>query len=100
MEEIKVPRQYSLCRFDFDSFPKDFDVDRAYPFKREHSYIYLGEIPNMPGHCVVVGHDDGRIYSGYHNVSYADIRNFRLATERERFLYYTYGQKVLIEIGG
>lgn len=36
----------------------------------------------------------------FRNVSYADIRNFRLATERERFLYYTYGQKVLIEIGG
>ena len=44
---------------------------------KDNFFIYLGEIPNMPGHCVVVGHESGKIYSGYH------IENFRLPTENE-----------------
>lgn len=31
----------------------------------ERYFIYFGEIPNMPGHCVVFG-ESGRMYSGYH----------------------------------
>ena len=31
----------------------------------EKYFIYFGEIPNMPGHCVVFG-ESGRMYSGYH----------------------------------
>jgi len=46
-------------------------------FTCDTSFIYLGEIPNMPGHCVVAGNWTGRIYSGYH------IENFRVATEEE-----------------
>ena len=46
-------------------------------FDKDNFFIYLGEIPNMGGHCVVVGHESGKIYSGYH------IENFRLPTEHE-----------------
>jgi len=47
------------------------------PFKNDTMFIYLGEIPNMPGHCVVIGHGSGKVYSGYH------IENFRIPTEEE-----------------
>jgi hypothetical protein len=30
------------------------------------SFIYLGEIPNMPGHCVLATRHGGQIISGYH----------------------------------
>ncbi len=46
-------------------------------FGKDTLFIYLGEIPNMKGHCVVIGHGSGKIYSGYH------IEDFRLVTEDE-----------------
>ncbi len=46
-------------------------------FSKDNWFIYLGEIPNMKGHCVIIGYESGKIYSGYH------IENFRLPTEDE-----------------
>lgn len=64
-------RQYSLVRFRFDSIPSEYH-DR-YPFTPEGVYVYFGEIPNMPGHCVVADHKTGRVYSGYHTESFAEL---------------------------
>jgi len=46
-------------------------------FGKDTFFIYLGEIPNMKGHCVIIGYTSGKIYSGYH------LENFRLPTEDE-----------------
>jgi hypothetical protein len=46
---------------------------KSYPFKVDGVYIYFGEIPNMPGHCVVADHRTGRLYSGYHAENFAEI---------------------------
>ena len=53
------------------------EVNMDYVFDKDNLFIYLGEIPNMPGHCVLIGHESGKIYSGYH------IEDFRLPTENE-----------------
>lgn len=50
---MSIPRYLSIVRFDFDGFPKDFDTS-VYPFDKDERFIFLGEIPNMPGHCVVL----------------------------------------------
>jgi len=47
-----------------------------YPWKKGDGLLYLGEISNMPGHCVVSTRD-GKIHWGHHT------ENFRLATEEE-----------------
>lgn len=36
-------------------------------------YIFLGEIPNMPEHCIVAGHKSGRVYSGYHVTNFQEL---------------------------
>jgi len=36
------------------------------PFGEDESFVYFGEISNMPAHCVVAGYESGKIYSGYH----------------------------------
>lgn len=46
-------------------------------FDEDKFFIYLGEIPNMLGHCVVIGMKSERIFMGYH------IDDFRLPTEDE-----------------
>ena len=47
------------------------------PFGKEKYFIYFGEITNMPGHGVFLGHLYGKIFSGYH------IENFRVPTDDE-----------------
>ena len=46
-------------------------------FDKDKFFIYLGEIPNMLGHCVVIGMKSEKIFMGYH------IEDFRLPTEDE-----------------
>lgn len=66
MEE-EIP-QYSLVRVEksyvdwlVESGNKNHDLLKS------SFFIYLGEIPNMPGHCVVAEHGNkGRILSGFH----------------------------------
>ena len=36
-------------------------------------YVFFGDIPNMPGQCVVADHKSGRVYSGYHTESFAEV---------------------------
>jgi hypothetical protein len=68
----KIPRKLSLVRFDPAQLPRP--ARRRYPFRVGASYIFLGEIPNMPGHCVVADHPSGKIYSGYHTDHFIELR--------------------------
>ncbi len=73
----KQPRQNALVKLEeeYAKFLKSSESD--IPLIQEEVFIFLGEIPNMPGHCVVAGHKSGRIYSGYH------VENFLELTEDE-----------------
>jgi hypothetical protein len=37
------------------------------------TYVFLGEIPNMPGHCVVADANTGQLFTGYHTDNFAEI---------------------------
>ena len=58
----------------FKQPPKGYE--NAYPWKPNQSLLFLGEIANMPGHCVIVDRR-GKVYWGY------DTDNFRNPTEDE-----------------
>jgi hypothetical protein len=53
-----------LVKFDFRGLPSDFH--KKYPFIESDKFIMMGEITQMPGHCVVVNYKTGQIYSGFH----------------------------------
>ncbi|CAN5921307.1 hypothetical protein BH24BAC1_BH24BAC1_33450 [soil metagenome] len=66
-----IPRPLSLVRFDSSRVPSS--VSTEYPFRAGVSYIFLGEIPNMPGHCVVAEQQSGRLYAGYHTEHFIEL---------------------------
>jgi diadenosine tetraphosphate (Ap4A) HIT family hydrolase len=66
-----IPRRLSLVHFDFDNTPQDFHS--KYPFEKKQVLLFMGEIPNMPGHCVVVDNASGKLYSGYHTENFTEI---------------------------
>jgi hypothetical protein len=65
------PRPMSTVRFSDECYPEEYRG--GYPMNPEHLFIYLGEIPNMEGHCVVMDNVDSQIYSGYHIELFTEI---------------------------
>jgi diadenosine tetraphosphate (Ap4A) HIT family hydrolase len=59
------PRQYSLCKY------IGHPANGVFPEK--DIYVFLGDIPNMPGHCVVLNHRTGKVYSGYHTENFVEL---------------------------
>ena len=53
-------KNFTLCKA---SLPKGYEKD--YPFCNGDIFIFLGEIPNMPEHCVVLRKSDNKIFSCY-----------------------------------
>lgn len=67
------PRYLSLVRFNFDALPTTYHA--KYPFVEGRTYIFFGEIPNMPGHCVVADHKTGQLFSGYHTENFVELKD-------------------------
>jgi hypothetical protein len=68
----RIPRKLSLVKFDFSRGPRG--SRRRYPFRAGKSYVFFGEIPNMPGHCVVADHRSGQIHAGYHTDNFVELK--------------------------
>ena len=67
----RVPRKLSLVKFDASRVARG--SRRKYPFRAGVAYVFFGEIPNMPVHCVVADHRSGQIYSGYHTDNFVEL---------------------------
>ena len=68
---MNKPRNMSLVRFTYGDIPIQDRDD--YPFIEGENCIFLGEIVNMPGHCVVTCIRDGKTYSGYHTFDFIEL---------------------------
>lgn len=69
-----TPRQYALVKL--TDFMKDWlrDNDQTdSPLLSEDIFIFHGEIPNMPEHCVVSGHKSGKVLSGYDTCNFIEL---------------------------
>jgi hypothetical protein len=67
----KKIRQNALVRFDFESTPEKFHKD--YPFTPKDRFVYLGDIVQMPGHCIVVRLKDGHVFTCYHTDNFTEL---------------------------
>jgi hypothetical protein len=65
---------YTIVEFNKDSCTKEM-YDRYYLeiFEGKH-FIFLGEISNMPGHCILVDIKTGLILSGYHSDNFKEVK--------------------------
>lgn len=72
-------RQYALVEFDPDyrqwanSQDKSTLSVRTLDFLACESFYFLGEIPNMPGHCIVVDSATGMVFGGFHADSFVEV---------------------------
>ena len=63
--------QLPLVKFNFDDLPLEFH--KQYPFTDKEVFVILGEIKQMPGHCIVLHHRTGQIHSGFRTDNFVEI---------------------------
>lgn len=68
-------KKNSLIVFDpgFNDEEWDQKWKHAYPFNMHEVVVFLGEINEMPGHCIVAK-KDGKVKWGYHTENFRKIK--------------------------
>jgi hypothetical protein len=61
----------TIVQFNFATLPKEFH--KHYPFKKNELLLYLGELADLPGHCVVARYPIGDLVSGYHSDNFIKV---------------------------
>jgi len=61
----KIP-QYAIVKFTDERVS---ELDKDAEVLKDKVFVFLGEIPDIPGHCIVVGYDSGKIFIVEH-ISY------------------------------
>ena len=80
--KIHIPRQYSLVRYDVSNETAEhqkFFQEGFLAFSPHNRYIFLGEIPNLPGACLVTD-DKGAMYAGYNTENFIELTDEELDT--------------------
>lgn len=68
--KAKFPRKLSLV---WCILTKEVLKKYKYPFKTHKTYIFIGEIVNMPEHCIVQDYNTGESFIGYHTYIFKEI---------------------------
>jgi hypothetical protein len=71
MKKQKIPRKLSLVKFIEKGLTPV--IRNMYPFKTGMYYVFLGEIPNMPDHCILLDTHYNKVYSGYHTENFEEV---------------------------
>ena len=68
----KIPRQYSIVKLVEGSYEQEAFMS----FGLNSTLIFLGEIPNMPGHCIILEYSkicsDTRIHAFWHTDNFVE----------------------------
>ena len=62
------PRPFSLTKF-----APPGRHEKEYPLETDKIYIFLSEIINMPGHCIVIEMNSNKIFSGFHTDCFVEL---------------------------
>ena len=69
-----MPRQYALVKVEPEY--KKWLIDNEQngsPLLNEEVFVFLGEIPNMPEHCVIAGNKSGKVIGGFHSSNFIEL---------------------------
>jgi hypothetical protein len=69
-----TPRQYALIKV--TPLHKQWllkNGQKNSPLLSDDVFVFLGEIPNMPKHCVIAGYTSGKIFSGYPLFNFVEL---------------------------
>lgn len=56
----------TMVKFDYEGMPKEYHKHYLDKFPKNEVFVFMGELQQMPEHCIVMNYKTGKIYSGYH----------------------------------
>lgn len=71
---MNTPRQYALVKL--VEIMKIWLTENGHkdsPLLAEDVFVFHGEIPNMPEHCIVSGQTSGKVFSGHHTSNFIEL---------------------------
>jgi len=74
-KKTKLP-QYPLVRFAFENMPEQFH--KHFKQFRDKHLILLGEVEQMPGHCIVVETMTGKVHACYHTEDFIKLTEYEV----------------------
>lgn len=64
---------YTLVKFDYESLDAEYYKYYLDKFPVNEVFVFIGELKQMPGHCVVCNYRTGKIISGYHTADFVPL---------------------------
>jgi len=71
-KEPKDPRYLSWVKIDPSLSDEHMNHYKKH-LGRADFLLYMGEIPNQPGHCVIFNQDDNKMHVGYHIETFIEM---------------------------
>lgn len=72
--KVKKIKKNTLVKFDYKNLPEEeFEYFKTL-FPPNEVYIFLGEIRQMPGHCILLEFRTGKMLSGYHTENFIPLK--------------------------
>ena len=71
-------KRNTLVKFDYVSMPKEYHKQYLDIFPVNQAFIYLGDITQMEGHCVLASIETGKIITGYHTENFIPLTDTEL----------------------
>ena len=56
----------TMVKFDYDNIPKQYWDDYLKIFPKDDVFVFMGELEQMKGHCILCNYKTGKIICGYH----------------------------------
>jgi hypothetical protein len=67
----------TMVKFDYETMPKEYHDSYLKVFPKDEVFVFMGELEQMQGHCILCNFKTGKIVCGYHT------DNFRILTDDE-----------------
>ena len=63
----------TMIKFDYDTMPKVYHNEYLKTFPKDEIYVFLGDLVQMPGHCITCNFKTGQIICGYHTDNFIQL---------------------------
>jgi hypothetical protein len=68
--ELKIN---SMVKFDYETMPKQYWDDYLKTFPKDEVFVFMGELEQMRGHCILCNYKTGKMICGYHTDNFITL---------------------------
>ena len=63
----------TMVKFDYETMPKEYWDSYMKQFPKDEVFVFMGELTQMQGRCIVCNYKTGKIICGYHTENFIPL---------------------------